>query len=108
MQATLFTKAELDRELAIMDVVRAYNEEIDWWYDNEVTSKKFSLADPSKAFITAQQKRDFAAWYPVRLSLILRMLVVAALVLTPLRTQEIGNSCSAKESQKGNNLSFYV
>ncbi len=101
MQATLFTREEMQREDAIMDVIKAYNEEIDWWFENEVTSKKFSLADPSKAFITAKQKRDFAEWYPVRLSLILRMLVVAAPVLTPLRTQEIGNFCSVNESQKG-------
>ncbi len=71
MQATLFTREEMQREDAIMDVIRAYNEEIDWWFENEVTSKKFSLKDPSKAFITAKQKRDFAEWYPVRLSLIL-------------------------------------
>ncbi len=69
MLASLFTKAEMDRENRITDVIRAYNEEIDWWFENEVTSKKFSLADPSKAFITARQKRDFQEWYPVRLSL---------------------------------------
>ncbi len=84
MQATLFTREELQREDAIMDVVRAYNQEIDWWFDNEVTSKKFSLSDPSKAFITAQQKRDFKEWYPVRLSLILRMPFLTAPVLPPL------------------------
>ncbi len=68
MQAPLFTKAEMQREFAIMQVIRDYNDEINWWLENEVTSKKYSLADPSKAFITAQQKRDFAEWYPVRLS----------------------------------------
>ncbi len=93
-QATLFTRKEMQREDAIMDVVRAYNEEIDWWFENEVTSKKFSLKDPSKAFITAKQKRDFAEWYPVRLSLLLRMPFLTAPVLPPLRTHAIGNFCS--------------
>ncbi len=68
MLPELFSKAELAREFAIMQVVRDYNDEINWWFENTVTSKKYSLADPSKAFITAKQKRDFAAWYPVRLS----------------------------------------
>ncbi len=84
MQATLFTRKELQREDAIMDVIKAYNEEIDWWFENEVTSKKFSLEDPSKAFITAKQKRDFAEWYPVRLSLLLDSQTRAAPVLTSL------------------------
>ncbi len=67
MQAKLFTKAEMDRELAITDVIKAYNEEINWWLENEATLAKFKFVDPSKNFITARQKRDFAEMYPVRL-----------------------------------------
>ena len=68
MQATLFTKEELSREFAIMQVVRDYNDEINWWRENEATRSKMLFVDPSKAFISAKQKRDFAACYPVRLS----------------------------------------
>ncbi len=66
MQAPLFTQKEMQRELAITDVIKAYNEEIDWWLENQLSKKSFKIReDPSKDFITARQKRDFAAWYPV-------------------------------------------
>ncbi len=106
MQATLFTREELKREDAIMDVVRAYNEEIDWWFENEATSMKFSLKDPSKAFITARQKRDFAEWYPVRLSHVLRMPFLTAPVLPPLRTHVIANFYWLVGLQKGKPVYF--
>ncbi len=69
MQAKLFTKAEMDRELAITEVIKDYNAEINWWLENKKTKKFFGLLDPSEAFITAKQKRDFNELYPVRLSL---------------------------------------
>ncbi len=65
MQPTLFTKEEMQREFAIMQTVKAYNEEINWYLENEKTKSHMKIVDPSKAFITAQQKRDFEAWYPV-------------------------------------------
>jgi len=65
MQAKLFTTDEMTREFAITDVIKAYNEEINWWLENQLASKKMRLEDPSKAFITAREKRDFHEIYPV-------------------------------------------
>ncbi len=69
MLPTLFSKEEMKREFAIMQVVKDYNDEINWWLDNQLSQDKFSVRkDPSGAFITARQKRDFNEIYPVRLS----------------------------------------
>jgi len=72
MQASLFTKEEMRRENAITDVIKAYNQEINWWLENQISKDTFKIhKDPSDAFITARQRRDFKAIYPVRLSLLL-------------------------------------
>ncbi len=65
-----WTKAQIARREAINEIIKDYNEEIDWWFENEASINNFKIRkDPSGAFITAQQKRDFAAWYPVSPSL---------------------------------------
>ena len=101
MQASLFTKEEMRRENAIKDVITAYNQEINWWRENQLSKDTFNIRkDPSGAFITTRQKRDFAECYPVRLSLLLRMPFLTTPVLAPLRTQHTRNSCLAVVQQK--------
>ncbi len=67
MEAPLFTAAEMSRQWAIADTIKAYNEELNFATENRETLACFNLKDPSKAFITAKQLRDFHAWCPVSL-----------------------------------------
>ncbi len=58
----------MQREFAIAEVVKDYNDEINWWLENQKTKDSHCLSDPSKSHIIRRQERDFEAWYPVRLS----------------------------------------
>ncbi len=63
--ADLFTPAEYTRLWAIQDVIKDYQDELNWAEKNQ-KAPRFKL-DYSAPFITARMQREFDEWCPVRL-----------------------------------------
>lgn len=58
------SKAQMNREQNIRDVLNDYRDELNWMLKNDSTPS-FTFQNPSAPFITARQKRDFEEWCPV-------------------------------------------
>ncbi len=67
--APLLSLTEMKREWAIMDVIFAYNQELNYAKKNAVTRTHFQLRDPSESYKRIRDAQEFHEWCPVKLTL---------------------------------------